>query len=219
MVFSGNRSYNERCYFYPQLHLWTKQVGMRNWKVSHNSVCTNSPITQMQSFNPIPRLSPLTITTTCYESSTRNVTSPKNISLSPTLQTERTSPNYVSSTTHRVASPINIHRVTSPITTITHKITTPLTSPLTVKVCMVPMHWLFALMYTRNGDTFPRNRFTCTSIIPNSSNCVFLFFFHFTLVLLMVHDWITASYQIPSLPSPTPSTSLNWKNVNTIAIK
>lgn len=105
----------------------------------------------MHSSSPISRNSPLTVTTTTrYETTTRNLTSPRNVSLSPIPQSERISPvNYVSATTQRVASPINMHRVTSPITTITHKITTPLTSPLTVKVgivCLrkVPMHWLFA---------------------------------------------------------------------------
>lgn len=90
----------------------------------------------MQATSPIPRNSPLTVTTTTrYESTTRNVSSPRNISLSPTPQVERTSPiNYVSASTQRVASPINMQRVTSPITTITHRVTTPLTSPLTVKV-------------------------------------------------------------------------------------
>lgn len=93
---------------------------------------------QMQAASPVPRNSPLTVTTTTsrYESSTRNhVSSPRNYSLSPTSQVERASPvNYVPASTQRVASPINMQRVTSPITTITHRVTTPLTSPLTVKV-------------------------------------------------------------------------------------
>lgn len=92
----------------------------------------------MQATSPIPRNSPLTVTTSTsrYESSSRNhVSSPRNYSLSPTSQVERSSPiNYVSASTQRVASPIHMHRVTSPITTITHRVTTPLTSPLTVKV-------------------------------------------------------------------------------------
>lgn len=92
---------------------------------------------QMQATSPVPRNSPLTVTsTTRYESSNRNhVSSPRNYSLSPTSQVERVSPvNYVPASTQRVASPINMHRVTSPITTITHRVTSPLTSPLTVKV-------------------------------------------------------------------------------------
>lgn len=91
----------------------------------------------MQTTSPVPRNSPLTVTTTTrYESSSRNhVSSPRNYSLSPTSQIERASPvNYVPASTQRIASPINMQRVTSPITTITHRITTPLTSPLTVKV-------------------------------------------------------------------------------------
>lgn len=107
----------------------------------------NTPNFQMHSSSPVSRNSPLTVTTTTrYETTTRNLTSPRNVSLSPIPQSERISPvNYVSATTQRVASPINMHRVTSPITTITHKISTPLTSPLTVKVGIVclrklPMH-------------------------------------------------------------------------------
>lgn len=94
----------------------------------------------MQTTSPVPRNSPLTVTTTTrYESSSRNhVSSPRNYSLSPTSQIERASPvNYVPASTQRIASPINMHRVTSPITTITHRVTTPLTSPLTVKVNLV----------------------------------------------------------------------------------
>lgn len=94
----------------------------------------------MQTTSPVPRNSPLTVTTTTrYESSSRNhVSSPRNYSLSPTSQIERTSPvNYVPASTQRIASPINMQRVTSPITTITHRVTTPLTSPLTVKVIFI----------------------------------------------------------------------------------
>lgn len=95
-------------------------------------------------FQMQPRNSPLTVTTSTskYESTSRNhVSSPRNYSLSPTSQIERVSPvNYVSASTQRVASPINMQRVTSPITTITHRVTTPLTSPLTVKVSV---HYYF----------------------------------------------------------------------------
>lgn len=88
----------------------------------------------MQATSPVPRDSPLTVTTTTrYES--RSVSSPRNISLSPTPQRTTSPINYVPASVNRVASPINMHRVTSPITTITHRVTTPLTSPLTVKVC------------------------------------------------------------------------------------
>lgn len=96
----------------------------------------------MQSVSPVPRASPLTVTTsTRYESSSRNhVSSPRNYSLSPTSQMERVSPvNYVPASMQRVASPINMQRVTSPITTITHRVTTPITSPLTVKVNIITL--------------------------------------------------------------------------------
>lgn len=101
--------------------------------------------------SPVPRNSPLTVTTTTrYESSSRNhVSSPRNYSLSPTSQIERASPvNYVPASTQRVASPISMQRVTSPITTITHRVTTPLTSPLTVKVisALFSAHYVFPML-------------------------------------------------------------------------
>lgn len=116
----------------------------------------------MLSTSPTSRNSPLTVTTTTrYETTTRNVTSPRNVSLSPTPQNEHSSPvNYVSSTTQRVASPINMHRVQSPITTITHKITTPLTSPLTVKVRIHKRpNNTFIVAPSHTFHLFPRNHF------------------------------------------------------------
>lgn len=105
----------------------------------HFCAMKNKSQIQMQTTSPVPRNSPLTVTTTTrYETSSRNhVSSPRNYSLSPTSQIERASPvNYVPASTQRIASPINMQRVTSPITTITHRVTTPLTSPLTVKVIL-----------------------------------------------------------------------------------
>lgn len=65
-------------------------------------------------------------TSSRYESSSRNVTSPRNYSVSPTPRHDSTSPiNYVPAFTHRIASPINIQRVSSPITTITQRVTSP----------------------------------------------------------------------------------------------
>lgn len=100
---------------------------------------TFSPI-QIQTASPVPRHTPINspitvMTTSRYETNARNVSSPRNYSLSPTPRQETASPvNYVPASTQRVASPINIQRVTSPITTITHRVTSPLTSPLTVRV-------------------------------------------------------------------------------------
>lgn len=84
-------------------------------------------IHQMQSPSPVAR-SPLTVTSTSrYESSSRNVTSPRNYSVSPTPRHDSASPiNYVPASTHRIASPINIQRVSSPITTITQRVTSPI---------------------------------------------------------------------------------------------
>lgn len=89
----------------------------------------------MQSPSPIAR-SPLTVTTTSkYESSTRNVTSPRHYSVSPTPRHDTSSPiNYVPASTYRIASPINIQRVSSPITTITHRVTSPVGESYTSKV-------------------------------------------------------------------------------------
>lgn len=100
---------------------------------------TFSPI-QIQTASPVPRHTPINspitvMTTSRYETNSRNVSSPRNYSASPTPRQDTNSPiNYVPASTQRVASPISIQRVTSPITTITHRVTSPLTSPLTVRV-------------------------------------------------------------------------------------
>lgn len=83
---------------------------------------------QTQSPSPVAR-SPLTVTTTSrYESSSRNVTSPRHYSVSPPPRQDSASPSlhYIPASTQRIASPINIQRVSSPIQTITHRVTSPI---------------------------------------------------------------------------------------------
>lgn len=142
----------------------------------------------MQPTSPVPRNSPLTVTTTTrYESSSRNhVSSPRNYSLSPTSQIERASPvNYVPASTQRVASPISMQRVTSPITTITHRVTSPLTSPLTVKVISAHFFILYVFIppffvrWTKptimNQQWQQTNRHICFDGILSGSLCYSIF--------------------------------------------
>lgn len=79
-----------------------------------------------------PRISPITVTTTSrYESSTRNIAgSPRNFSSSPSPKRDTHSPsgNYITSSTHRMSSPVTVmthHRLSSPITTTAPRLSSP----------------------------------------------------------------------------------------------
>lgn len=79
-----------------------------------------------------PRISPITVTTTSrYESSTRNIAgSPRNFSSSPSPKRDTHSPsgNFVTSSTHRMSSPVTVlthHRLSSPITTTAPRLSSP----------------------------------------------------------------------------------------------
>lgn len=79
-----------------------------------------------------PRMSPITVTTTSrYETSTRNITSsPRNFSSSPSPKRDTHSPsgNYITSSTHRMSSPVTVlthHRLSSPTTTTPQRLSSP----------------------------------------------------------------------------------------------
>ena len=88
----------------------------------------SSPVSRL---SPVARHSPVTVTTTSrYESTTKNVhsSSPRHFSSSPSPRRETTPPtaNYITQSTHRIASPITVtttNRISSPLTTssITHQ--------------------------------------------------------------------------------------------------
>lgn len=79
-----------------------------------------------------PRLSPITVTTSSrYESSTRNISgNPRNFSSSPSPKRDTHSPSghFVTTSSHRMSSPVTVlthHRLSSPTTTTAPRLSSP----------------------------------------------------------------------------------------------